>query len=368
MEKVGVGIVGAGQAGRVHALAVGMLNARLVGIVASSPGRSAEASAAFGAERVFADAAELIADPAVDVVHICTPNDSHPGLIEAAFAAGKHVVCEKPLSVTVGDARRLATLAESSGLVAATSFGYRYQPVVRDAQQRIRGGGIEPVRVIHGTYLQDWLLYATDDNWRTSAAQGGRSRAFADIGSHWCDLAEWMTGHRVTDLAAVTATVHEHRSSSNGATPAGNGTKVDTEDVACVVFRATGGVVGTLTVSQVSPGRKNRLWIEVDAAEESVTFDQEDAEWLWLGSRTANRVIARDGTNGHAPYASVSALPAGHAHGFVECFAELFNDVYHTVRTGEPGDFPSFEDGARSAAITDAVLRAAAEHRWVTVP
>jgi predicted dehydrogenase len=374
-DEVGVAILGTGLAGRVHALAARMLGARLVGVTASTPARSGAAAAALGAEHGFASAADLLADPAVEVVHICTPNALHVPQVELALAHGKHMICEKPLATTAADAARLASLAREAGLVCAVSFGYRYQSVVQAARARLTGGEFGPVRLVHGSYLQDWLLEQADTDWRTDAGIGGRSRAFADIGSHWCDLAEWMTGQRITDVAAATSTVYQTRGApATAAAAAGdpvpsqrNLARVDNEDIACLVFRATGGIIGTLTASQVSPGRKNRLWLEVDAAEASVVFDQENAEWLWLGRRLAAEMIARDGRDGAAQFADSSFLPPGHARGFVECFASLFSDVYRAVRDGSAGTYPTFDDGARSALLAEAVLRAASEREWVHI-
>ena len=291
-----------------------------------------------------------------------------------ALRAGKHVICEKPLATTAErSGRGWPTLARESGLAAAVCFAYRFQPMAKEARERVRRGEIGAVRLVHGSYLQDWLLYETDGNWRTMSKENGRSRAFADIGSHWCDIAEWITGRRITDLAAVTSKVHDRRARPR---PFGTGTdpeegslvSVDTEDAACVVFRASDDVIGSLTVSQVSAGRKNRLWVEVDGARSSVVFDQEDAEWLWLGSREANQMIARDAAGAQDRFPHSSSLPAGHARGFVECFAELFSNVYGFVRGGPHGEFPSFDDGLRSALITEAVLQSASEQGWVHVP
>jgi predicted dehydrogenase len=366
-DEVGVAILGTGFAGRVHALAARMLGARLVGVTASTPARSEAAAAELGAEHGFASVADLLEHPAVEVVHVCTPNALHVWQVEAALAHGKHVICEKPLATTARDAARLSALAREAGLIAAVSFAYRYQTLARDARARVIAGELGPVRLVHGTYLQDWLLYQDDADWRTVSEIGGPSRAFADIGSHWCDLAEWMTGERITDLAAATSTVYPVRRAASGDRP-GELVPVDNEDIACLIFRATGGIMGTLTVSQVSPGRKNRLWLEVDAADASVVFDQENAEWLWLGRRGAGEQIARDGRSGAAQFADSSFLPPGHARGFVECFAGLFSDVYKSLRNGAARTFPTFDDGARSAILTEAVLRSASAREWVHIP
>lgn len=368
-DAVGIGIVGGGFAGRMHALAARMIGAHLVGVASSSPGRAKAAAEALGADHAFSSAADLIDDPRVEFIHVCTPNASHADLATMALERGKHVICEKPLATSVADAARLADLAKQSGLVAAVCFAYRYQSMTRAARTRVTSGELGAVRVVHGTYLQDWMLDATDSDWRMLSATGGPSRAFADVGSHWCDLAEWITGLRITELAAVTSTVHERRPRPANGDAEGDFalTTVDTEDVACVVFRATGGVVGTLTVSQVSAGRKNRLWIEIDAANASVVYDQESSEWLLVGGRTSNQVFARDGSSSAERYPHASALPAGHARGFVEAFAQLFTDAYQSARNGSGVAFPTFDDGLRGAKITDAVLRAARSQTWVRV-
>jgi predicted dehydrogenase len=368
-DEVGIAILGTGSIGRVHALASRMLGARLVGVMASTPARSEAAAAELGAEHRFASVTDLLEHPAVEVVHVCTPNALHMSQVEMALARGKHVICEKPLATTARDAERLSALAREAGLIAAVSFAYRYQSPAQDARARLMAGDLGRVRLVHGTYLQDWLLYQDDTDWRAVSEIGGPSRAFADIGSHWCDLAEWVTGERITDIAAATSTVYPNRRApaAADAEDAGQPVPVDNEDVACLVFRATGGIIGTLTVSQVSPGRKNRLWLEVDAAEASLVFDQENAEWLWLGRRDAGLQIARDRRPG-AQIADSGFLPAGHARGFVECFASLFSDVYNALRNGAAGPFPTFDDGVRSAILTEAVLRSASAREWVHIP
>jgi predicted dehydrogenase len=195
-------IAGTGFIGAVHAAAVRAAGGTVTGVLASSPARGAAAAQRLGAGRSYSDEAELLADADVDVVHVCTPNHLHAELAEAALAAGRHVVCEKPLATTSDAAERLA--AAAGDRVAAVPFVYRYYPTVREARRRVGDGTSGPVHLVHGTYLQDWLLSAQDDNWRVDAELGGASRAFADIGSHWCDLAEFVTGHRVSRLSART--------------------------------------------------------------------------------------------------------------------------------------------------------------------
>jgi predicted dehydrogenase len=371
-----VGIAGAGFIGAVHARSSRLAGARIVGVSASSPSRSEEAARALGAERAFATSEELVESPDVDVVHICTPNHLHLPLAQAALAAGKHVVCEKPLATDLAGARTLVDAAAAAGTAAAVPFVYRYYATVREARERVRSGATGPVRLVHGTYLQDWLTDAEDDNWRVDSALGGASRAFADIGSHWCDLAEFVTGQRIARLSARTLTavperVHAEHAAAAFARGNGAGEKraVDTEDAAVVQFETDGGAVGSTVISQISPGRKNRLWIEVDGAKEAVAFSQEEPETLWSGSRSGATLIPRDIAGMSADASRLSFLPAGHPQGYVDCF-DLFVAEAHAVARGEapPDGMPLFADGMRSAQIVETVLASAREQRWVDVP
>ena len=196
-----IGVVGAGFIGAVHAQAARRAGASIVGVAASTPSSTKEAVAVLGAERAFADGESLVTSSDIDVVHICTPNQLHAPLAELALGAGKHVICEKPLALDLPSATHLQSAAERAGVVATVPFVYRFYPLVREIRARV-AAGFGPLRLIHGTYLQDWLSTEEDDNWRVDPAFAGPSRAFADIGSHWCDLVEFVTGDR---LAAVCA-------------------------------------------------------------------------------------------------------------------------------------------------------------------
>jgi predicted dehydrogenase len=261
-----------------------------------------------------------------------------------------------------------------AGAVDAVPFAYRYYPTVREARERIASGRSGAVRLIHGTYLQDWLLEPEDDNWRVDADLGGASRAFADIGSHWCDLAEFVTGHRVSRLSARTMTAVPERVRDEGRAAfargdaAGASRAVTTEDAVVLQFETDGGALGSAVISQISAGRKNRLWLEVDAAGEAIAFDQEDAESLWIGGRAASTLVRRDAAALSAPAARLAVLPAGHPQGYQDCFNLFVRDVFEAIATGDaPDGLPRFADGLRAARLTEAVLLAAREERWVDV-
>jgi predicted dehydrogenase len=367
-------LAGAGFIGRVHARSLRLAGAELAGVAASSPGSTATAAKELGAARAFDSAAELVSDANVDVVHICTPNHLHVPLAEAALAAGKHVICEKPLALDAAGAVRLTELAAGTGLQAAVPFVYRYYPTIREARERVREGKLGRLHLLHGTYLQDWLLRPDDTNWRVDDEQGGASRAFADIGSHWCDLVEFVSGQRITRLSARLLTAVPERTGKPGRHAFGPGDgngaarSVRTEDAALVQFEMDGGALGSLVVSQVSAGRKNRLWIELDGSEEALAFDQEQPEELWRGTREALTILRRDPAALSPAAARYATLPGGHPQGYADCFDAFVRDVYEAVRGGElPEGTPAFADGLRAARITEAVLAASQDGRWVDV-
>ena len=357
MDSLRVGIVGTGSIGGVHARAALLTGATLVGVVASTPERSVAAARALGAGSGFSSAEALIADGGIDVVHICTPNHLHLPLALAALAAGKHIVCEKPIALDAEGAAEIADAARESGLVATVPFAYRYYPIVREARARARAS-LGELRVLHGGYLQDWLLEAGDDDWRVDSDLGGASRAFADIGSHWCDLIEFVSGQRIISLVAQTVIAHPERASSG----------VETEDIVTVMFRTDGGVVGTAVISQVAAGRKNHLWFELSGSEETVYFDQERPETLWAGRRRASQVIPRDFDTLAPEAAAYVTVPGGHPQGYQDCFNAFVAETYSAITGGSRADgLPTVDDGLRAAKITEAVLESARSREWVEI-
>jgi len=373
MSRLGIAIVGTGMIGAVHRRAALLAGAQVRGVAASSAQRAREVAQAWDVPRAYRDIEELIADPQVQVVHVCTPNHLHRAMAQAALDAGKHVICEKPLATTLEDAQALAALAAATGLVATVPFVYRYHPVIREARARVAQGELGPLRLIHGSYLQDWLLDPASNNWRVDPALGGASRVFADIGSHWCDLVEWVGGERFVEVSAAFATVIAERGSSTGqsfSTPATGGAMqaVASEDVAMAMFRTGAGTLASLTVSQVSAGRRNRLWFEIDGARASVAFDQEDAERLWIGRPDQREeVFVRGPGAGSVEQRRLSVLPAGHAQGYGNCFEAFVADTYHAIDGERPQGLPTFEDGVRSALIVDRVIASARTRAWTSI-
>ena len=352
------GVVGGGFMGAVHTRAIRAAGGVVLGLTTSTPGGSALAAARIGVPAA-ATVEDLLSNPDVSVIHICTPNVTHAALAIAALEAGKHVVCEKPLAVGVPGATHIQRVADERGLLVAVPFVYRFHPMVREAAARIRTGTLGEVHSVQSCYLQDWLSDPADTDWRVDHLQGGPSRAFADIGSHLCDLIEFMTGHRIAALSARTRTV----------VPVRSGAAVTTEDLVTLSFETDSGALGTALVSQVAAGRKNRLVVDVMGSEGSLAFDQEKPDTLWLGDQRDARTLPRDVRFLDGDAARLALVPVGHPMGYQDAFNNFVADAYAGTRGPLPVGLPTAADGVRASQIVEAVLSSAAEQgRWVALP
>jgi predicted dehydrogenase len=313
-------------------------------------------------------------------VHICTPNALHFAMAKAALQAGKHVLCEKPLATSVEEARQLVAMAARTGRRNCLNHNLRYYPMVQQMRRLCEAGELGEILVVQGTYSQDWLLYDTDWNWRVDSVAGGPSRCMADIGTHFFDMAEHVTGLRVRSLCADLQTFHKTRKRPKGAVETFAGkllqpddydqVPVSTEDFGAVIFRMGEQTRGAMTVSQVSAGRKNRLSIEIYGSKSSTAWDQERPDELWMGCRnTPNRVLLKDPSlllPGAQPYAD---LPGGHSEGYDDTFKQVFRRFYASLGSPEAAaEYPQFRDGLRQLTILQAALESHAARAWVDVP
>ena len=366
-----IAILGTGMIGEVHRRSALLCGATLVGAMASTPERSVEMARRWHTEPILTPADLTRIAP--DVVHVCTPNATHAEHVEAAITANAHVICEKPLATSISVAQRLTELAHRRQRIATVPYVYRFHPLVREIRSRVTAGEFGRWQLLHGSYLQDWLLSPLATSWRVEAATGGPSRAFADIGSHWCDLMEFVSGERIASLTAATSiTVPERPVKSEvsfqRSSDVGQTRKVDTEDAATVIFKTRSGVLGSVLISQVSAGRKNRLWFEFDGERRSAVFDQENPETVWLGGEGSAEILQRDPSYGSSEQRRLSTLPAGHSQGYAQCFENFVADTYASIRGEAREGLPTFNDGLRSAHIIDAVIRSARSNTWVDVP
>lgn len=346
--------------------------------VAAIAGRNAAAAeklgAAFDVPRIEADA--VLKDSSIDAVHICTPNAQHYPAAKAALLAGKHVLCEKPLATTVEEARELADLARKQELRAAICHNLRFYPMVQQMRSMREAGELGEIFVAQGTYSQDWLLYDTDWNWRVDAKAGGPSRCMADIGSHWFDTIEHITGLRVTSLCADLQTFHKTRKQPKHSVETFAGktlrpddyieTPVDTEDFGAVIFRLGDRARGAMTASQVSAGRKNGLSVEIYGSKASIAWTQERPDELWIGNRnSSNRIMIKDPSlmTNHA--CAFADLPGGHSEGYDDTFKQLFRRFYASIADpSAPAEYPQFTDGLRQMIILDAQFESNRVHTW----
>ena len=353
---INAGVIGFGFIGEVHVRAIRAAGGLVTAIAAKTIEEAKAAALKMGIAKALS-IDEMLNDDDIDVIHICTPNIFHAELAEQVIKAGKHVICEKPLATSVVEAQHLNDLAQLNDVVATVPFVYRYHPSVREARSRVSHLK-EPLNLLHGYYLQDWLSRETTVNWRLDSNIGGPSRAFGDIGVHWCDLLEFVTGHRITHINAQLMKVFQNR---------GDKIEIDTEDGATMIFRTDKGAQGSLVLSQVSAGRKNKLWFSFESPSESFVFDQEAPDSLWIGGLASNQIVMRGVAEESASAKSYSILPAGHPQGYQDCFNSFVSDTYRTIGGAVVDGLPNFNDGLRAAKLTEAVLTSAKSGNWVEI-
>ncbi|REK74776.1 Gfo/Idh/MocA family protein [Paenibacillus paeoniae] len=391
--KIKAGVIGTGFIGEAHIEALRRLGMVDVAAIAGSNSRRAgENAERLGIAQAYGDWRELVHDPAIQVVHICTPNHLHFEIAEAALQSGKHVICEKPLVFHADEARKLIRLAEDRGLVGAIHFNLRYYPLVQQARAMMIKGEIGRMLAFGGSYLQDWLFHDTDYNWRIEPGIGGPSRAMADIGSHLLDLAEYVSGERIKAVCAQLANFHPIRKKPLQAVKTytvsemsdGNGEllsnepeyeeiPIGTEDYASVLLEFESGARGSVTVNQVAAGNKNQLRFEINGSACSVGWQSENPNELWIGWRDRpNERLVKDPQLMDASVKSTASYPGGHSEGFPDTSKQLFRQVYDNImredyKHGVKPAFPTFEDGLREIELCDAVLRSAESRQWMNV-
>jgi predicted dehydrogenase len=370
-KRVGMGIVGAGFVGPHHVDAVRRLGFVDIVAVAGSTEESGRRKAEqLGARKGYGNYEGLINDPDVQVVHVATPNHLHYAVISAALAKGKHVVSDKPLAATAAESRKLVQQAKRANVVAAVTFNYRGNPLVQQARHAIAKGEIGTPTFLHGYYLQDWLLNDTDYSWRLDPEKGGASSALGDIGSHWCDLAQHITGLRITHVLGDIATVIPRRKrprfardAFQTAATAGDLETVDirVDDLASVLVRFDNGAKGTFSAGQVCAGHKNDLVLEVCGSKASLCWRQEQQNELWIGRREkANEILQKDPSLMDAEVRGYAHLPGGHQEAWADAFCNLMRDIYGCIASGEHAEiFATFEDGYRANCIIEAILESA---------
>lgn len=381
MSDFGVAVVGAGFIGPVHVEAIRRAGRTVVGILGVDEKESRSAAAALHIPRPYRSFEELLSDPAVHAVHIAVPNRFHYPMSKQAIQAGKHVLCEKPLAMNSKETRDLVRLAAKSNVAAAVNYNMRFYPLSIEARQRVRGGQIGEVLSVCGSYVQDWLLYPTDFNWRLLSKEGGQLRAVADIGTHWLDLLHSITGLEIEAVCADLRTFLPVRQRPKGEVETFKGKvekqvatepiRIETEDYGSILMRFKGGARGALTVSQMTAGRKNCLRYEIAGTKNALAWDSEHPNTLWIGHRDrANEVLLRDPSLVCDAARTAISFPGGHNEGFPDTFKQLYRAFYRYIDAGDlkaPAPFPTFADGHREVVLCEAIAQSHAKQGWVKV-
>jgi predicted dehydrogenase len=381
MAVVRAAVVGTGFIGPVHVEALRRAGVEVVGVLGSSPAKSRQAAAALGVPVGYADLAALLADRAVQAVHLASPNRLHFAQAGAVLESGRHCVCEKPLAMNSRESAALVKIARASGKVAAVNYNVRYYPLCLEARERVRRGDLGRVHHVVGGYWQDWLLHETDFNWRVLAGEGGATRAVGDIGTHWMDLIGFVCGLEIEAVLAELRTCLPTRIRPAGSVEtftgklrtaaAGRRVSITTEDFGAVMLRFAGGAVGVLTVSQVCAGKKNSCHFTVAGSKASLSWDSERPEELEIGRRDGpNEVLVKDPSLLSEPARRHANYPGGHAEGFPDTFKQLYRAIYDYIAAGDitaPPTFPTFADGHREIVLCEAIVRSSRAGKWVKV-
>ena len=375
LSQIGVAVAGTGFIGPVHVEALKRAGVHVTGILGRTPEQSERARKQLGLPHAYASYDEMLADNAVEAVHLALPNVLHYPYSQRALVAGKHVMCEKPLAMNASEAEELVALADTTGLHAGVCYNIRFYPLNLEARQRLQHMG--RIFSVVGRYVQDWLLYDTDYNWRVLASEGGLLRAVADIGTHWMDLITSITNLTVEAVFADLRTVHKVRNRPVGEVKTFAGpskverepVSIETDDTGCVLFRFQGGGQGVLWVSQVTAGRKNMLQYEISAAKGAVSWSSERPNELWLGHRDRpNEVLVRDPATLGDLARQYSSYPGGHNEGFPDAFKGCFRAFYHAIAANTPHEavlYPTFAQGAHEIKLCDAILESHRTERWI---
>jgi predicted dehydrogenase len=391
MTKIKTGIIGTGFIGPAHVEALRRLGYVEVAAVAERGDDLARAKAEqLSIPKAYGDYKRLLADPEIQVIHNCTPNHLHFAINKEILAAKKHIISEKPLAMNSKESRELVRLARAAGVVHAINFNYRYMPLVQHAHHMCRpadgraadgraAGDVGRIYAVHGSYLQDWLLLENDWNWRLVPELSGESRAVADVGSHWCDLVQFVTGLKIVRVMADLVTIHptRKRPKVEVETYAGKVLRpedmeevpINTEDYGSILIEFDSGAHGCLTVNQCAAGRKNRLYFEIDGSKCALVWNQERPNELWVGRRDGpNQTVMKDPSLLYPAAREYAHYPGGHNEGYPDGPKNFFRNVYGFIAGVRPGgDFSTFVDGHNEIAICDAVLKSSRERRWVEV-
>lgn len=385
MKRIKTAVIGSGFMGAAHIEAIQRIGGVEVIAVSSNDFPTAkELQEKYSIPKFYENWQDVMLDNEVEVIHNCTPNFLHFEINKAAINTGKHILSEKPLTLTSNESDELMLLLKNKKIVNAINFNYRFYPLVQNARVEIEKGHLGHIYLVHGSYLQDWLFYETDYNWRLETELGGNSRAIADIGSHWCDTVQFVTGQKIKRVFANLVTVHKTRKKPTKEVATFNGklqsnltehkeVEINTEDAGSILIQFREGAQGVFTVSQISAGRKNHFNFEIDGSKKSISWNQERPNEMWVGYREKpNEIIMKDPSLLDESVRKYAHYPGGHPEGYPDGPKNLFNNFYKFIREkkdpnmGKP-DFPTFADGHTENKIVEAIIKSSKEQKWIEI-
>ncbi|MDX9826674.1 MAG: Gfo/Idh/MocA family oxidoreductase [Spirochaetia bacterium] len=368
MKRIRAGIIGVGNIGNAHIEAIKRLGyADVAALCVRDEARAKDLCGFFGIPKYYTDYREMLKDPDIDVVHNCTPNTAHFRINKDIIIAGKHILSEKPLTVYSGESEELLGFLKSHNVQNSINFVYRHYSLVQHVKGMIESGALGDIYAIHGTYLQDWLLYDSDYNWRVDAKLGGPSRAMADIGSHWCDLAQFLLGQDISEVCADLATFIPVRVELSRGAEAGRRVEVDTEDYASALLRFAGGARGSFTVSQVSAGSKIGLSFGIDGSKASVRWEHGQADRLWIGHRDSpnEELVMHPGLLNERGRSGASR--GGKSERWPDAQKNMIDSFYQTILYGDEPRYADFAEGHKITRVVEAILESSRNRRWEKV-
>ncbi|MCF6408136.1 Gfo/Idh/MocA family protein [Pseudalkalibacillus salsuginis] len=381
MKRIKAGIIGTGFSAMSHLEALNRLpNVEVVAIASSKLAKAEKVADNYNINKAYGHVEDLIGDTDVEVVHNCSSNFLHFPFNKDVLQAGKHLLSEKPLAMNSKESSELVELADQNNCVAGVCFNYRHFPIVKQIREDLLYGQQGRVNLVYGGYVQDWCLYQSDYSWRMDPEKNGSSRAIADIGSHWCDTVQYILGKKIVEVFADLKTIHSTRKKPKAEVQTfgksdGSDTEavqIDTEDYGSVLVHFEDGIHGVFTVSQVSPGRKNKFYFDITTDHATYSWDQERPNRLWIGQRNEpNRELVKDPGLLSPEAATLAHYPGGHQEGWPDGLKNLMLDFYTSI-TQKDGDtssysFASLSEGHRIMQLIEAILKSHETKRWVRI-
>lgn len=378
MKIYRAGVVGTGFVGLIHIETLRRLSNVEVAAIAD-PISAEQTAQKMNVPLAYTNYKEMIDRAQLDVVHICTPNNTHFEIVMYALEHGLHVVCEKPMTTTVAQAEQIVQKMKETGLTVALNFHNRFYPMTHHMHQVIKDGALGDVFSITGTYTQDWLLYETNYSWRLSAEESGKTRVVADIGSHWMDLVEFVSGQKITHVCADFSIIHPTRKKPKKTVLAFStetfseddyeDIPIYTEDCASVLFRFSGGAKGSAFFSQVIAGKSVDIDVLIGGYKKSAQWKSESCNKLTIGNKDSfNEVLEKGFATVHPESLPIVAYPIGHSEGFADAFKQGFRQIYQSLGDPRaPRDFATAEDGLHEMILCDKIFESNQKQQWVEV-